>query len=354
MNGNETGRVTNDIGRVTPLWKGEYSPTTAYELNDIVITADKTVWWHKGLTITTGEAPAEGPTWGAVIDMTTFDEKVRQAIELAQEAVEAAQAAEEDVAIDVARAEAAAGSAETHAQNAQTSANSAGAYAQAAETAMDNAVAAKTAAQNAQSAAEAAKNAAQSAKDGAVAGQTAAEIARTGAETAQTAAETAKTGAETAQTAAETARTGAETALAATLEAKAAALEELAEDLADAVETLEEARVAEVETAEAAIEEKGSATLATIPADYSQLYDYSLLHVDEINGTVQSIVFAADGSVSKVEHRAIVGNGVVREDAFTFSDTQIVEARTLASGATLVLTTDLATLATTVVYTAAA
>ena len=119
------------------------------------------------------------------------------------------------------------------------------------------------------------------------------------------------------------------------------------------METLEETRVAEVETAEAAIEEKGSATLATIPSDYSQLYYYSLLHVEEINDTVQTIIYDSSGVISKVEHRAIVGNGLVREDSFVFSDSQIVETRTLASGASLVMTTNLANLATTVSYTAA-
>ncbi len=339
--------ATNDIGRVTPIWQGFYSAQTTYELNDIVIDLSGSVWWHKSEELTTGVIPADGATWAAVIDMSVFSALIQEAIETARTALENAQAAVAEVTEDTERAESAAQNAELSALSASGSAASAGAYAQEAERA-------KSAAQNSESqAAASAQGAGTSASQAAASAQSAGTSASQASASAQNAGASETSAASSAQ-AAQTARTGAEEALAATLAAKTAALEELAEDLADAVETLEETRVSEVETAEAAIEEKGSATLATIPSDYSQLYYYSLLHVDELNDTNQIIVFAPDGSVSKVEHRAIAGNGIVREDAFTFTDTQIVETRTMSSGAKLVLTTDLATLATSVVYTAAA
>ena len=188
--------ATNDIGRVTPIWRGFYSAAATYELNDIVIDTAGSVWWHKGHDITVGTDPAEGDVWGAVIDMGVFGASIREAIETAQAAVAAAQEAVAEVTADTERAETAADNAEISAQNAASSAADVGAYAQAAE-------AAKNAAQTAQSGAEAAKTAAQTAQSGA-------EAARTAAQTAKTGAEAARTGAETAQAAAEAAQANAE------------------------------------------------------------------------------------------------------------------------------------------------
>ena len=183
--------ATNDIGRVTPIWRGIYSDAASYELNDIVLDAGGSVWWHVSAEITTGTAPGSGETWAPVIDMRIFAEDIRTAIEEAQAAVQEAEEARSGVTADADRAETAAENAEIYARNASESAADVGAYAQAAE---------------------AAKTAAQTAKAGAEAAQTAAETAKSGAETAKTGAETAKTGAEAAQTAAETAQTGAEAA----------------------------------------------------------------------------------------------------------------------------------------------
>ena len=190
--------ATNDIGRVTPIWRGLYNAATAYELNDIVIDAGGSVWWHKGQEITTGTAPAAGDVWAAVIDMGVFASEIQAAIATAQAAVAAAQAAETGVDADVRRAETAAGNAETYAQNAQTSAADAGAKEQGAR------MWASTASSFANTAEQARQRADQSRQS--------AEAAQTGAETAQTGAEAAQTGAETAQTAAETAQTAAEMA----------------------------------------------------------------------------------------------------------------------------------------------
>ena len=75
------------------------------------------------------------------------------------------------------------------------------------------------------------------------------------------------------------------------------------------------------------------------------------LHDDEIDNTVQTITFASDGSVQKIEHKR--NNVVIRTDTFTFATNMITEVRTLNTGETLTIATNLTTLETTVTYAAA-
>lgn len=190
--------ATNDIGRVTPIWRGIYSAERAYELNDIVLDAGGSVWWHVSEEITTGTAPAEGETWAVVIDMRIFAENIRTAIAEAQAAVREAEEARAGVTADADRAETAAENAEIFARNASESAASVGAYAQAAETA-------KTAAETAKSGAETAQAAAETARGGALGAQAVAVRSASDALRSAQTAETAQTGAETAQSGAEAA-----------------------------------------------------------------------------------------------------------------------------------------------------
>jgi len=125
--------ATNDIGRVTPIWRGFFSAATTYELNDIVIDTDGSVWWHKSPAQTTGVIPEAGEIWDAVIDMSVFSGLIQAAITTAQTALEAAREAVGEVSADTERAETAAQNAETSALNAAESAASVGAQAQAAE-----------------------------------------------------------------------------------------------------------------------------------------------------------------------------------------------------------------------------
>ena len=74
-----------------------------------------------------------------------------------------------------------------------------------------------------------------------------------------------------------------------------------------------------------------------------------LLHLDEINDTVQTITYDANGIVQKIEHKR--GTEVIRTDVFTFTDTVITERRTLNTGESLTIATNLDTLVTTVTYT---
>lgn len=52
---------------------------------------------------------------------------------------------------------------------------------------------------------------------------------------------------------------------------------------------------------------------------------------DNIKSTTQSIVFNADRSVQKIQHKDSFG-GIVREDVFSYSTNQITEVRTLSDG----------------------
>ena len=72
----------------------------------------------------------------------------------------------------------------------------------------------------------------------------------------------------------------------------------------------------------------------------SFIYD-SMLDFETIPNTVQSIIFE-NGKVSSVSHKK--GNLVVRKDTFTYSDSTIIELRTLYNGKTKTITTNLETI----------
>ena len=89
-------------------------------------------------------------------------------------------------------------------------------------------------------------------------------------------------------------------------------------------------------------------TAAEIAMDVSDLNQQISASGDMIPDTVQTIAYAADGSVQSVTHTR---NGtVVRTDTFTFGDDQITEVRTLATGESLTIVTVLSTLVTTITY----
>lgn len=92
--------------------------------------------------------------------------------------------------------------------------------------------------------------------------------------------------------------------------------------------------------------------LALKRTEFSEMPE-TALYSEYIENTVQTIVYNEDGSVNRIEHRAIAGNGLVRSDTYTFTENSVTEVRTLASGASLTITTDYITMQTTVVYAAA-
>ena len=97
----------------------------------------------------------------------------------------------------------------------------------------------------------------------------------------------------------------------------------------------------------AAIQLKGEETIASIPDDYTTMEHYQELLNDEVPNTVQTYLFEG-GSVSTITHTR--GNVTIRTDVFTYGDGTITEARTLNSGESLTIVTNLATLETTVTY----
>lgn len=70
---------------------------------------------------------------------------------------------------------------------------------------------------------------------------------------------------------------------------------------------------------------------------------HNLLLYDEIPGTTQSYVYTGS-TLTGVLHKQ---NGTtIRTDSFTFTDNSIVETRTLSTGETITITTNLVTLDT--------
>ena len=78
----------------------------------------------------------------------------------------------------------------------------------------------------------------------------------------------------------------------------------------------------------------------------------NLLQVENIFGTTQSIVFDSSGNVQSITHKD-GSNNTVRTDVFTFVANSITETRTLSTGESLTIVTNLTTLETTITYAAA-
>ena len=86
--------------------------------------------------------------------------------------------------------------------------------------------------------------------------------------------------------------------------------------------------------------------------DVDDLLRADLLHFEELDNTVQTVTYDSNGVVQKIEHTENPGGSIIRTDEFTFTDTVITEVRTLNTGESLTIITNLETLVTTVVYSA--
>lgn len=215
---------------------------------------------------------------------------------------------------------------------AESAAGSAASASESAGTATAAKTAAQTAAQTAQTAQATATQAAQTAtqaKDAAQAAQQAAEAAQSAA--AQSA---------TAASGSATAAAGSATQAAASATA------------ADASATAAAASAATFET-DPTLSIAGKAADAKKTGDeIADLKRAFILETENIENTVQTISFAADGSISSIVHKD-GSNNVIRTDAFTFGSDTITETRTLYTGEILTIETNTNTLTTTVTYTAA-
>ena len=87
--------------------------------------------------------------------------------------------------------------------------------------------------------------------------------------------------------------------------------------------------------------------IEALDQETTQLKEDFILQMDEIPDTVQSYTFV-DGTVSQITHNR---SGVaVRTDVFTYGTNTITEVRTLSTGESLTIVTNLTTLETTVTY----
>lgn len=104
-------------------------------------------------------------------------------------------------------------------------------------------------------------------------------------------------------------------------------------------------------TPDATLTKTGQAADAKAVGDQlSTLKEDFILQIDEIPDTVQSYTFV-DGTVSQITHNR---SGVaIRTDVFTYGTNTITEVRTLSTGESLTIVTNLTTLETTVTYAAA-
>lgn len=103
-------------------------------------------------------------------------------------------------------------------------------------------------------------------------------------------------------------------------------------------------------TGAAADAKKTGDEIADLKSDFSESESVQKLLHDNVPGTIQNYTFT-DGTVSKVEHKS--GNDIVRSDVFTYGESSITEVRTLATGETLTIVTNLTNLETSVTYTVA-
>lgn len=82
--------------------------------------------------------------------------------------------------------------------------------------------------------------------------------------------------------------------------------------------------------------------------DISDVRNTLSLLDDEIPDTVQTIAFDQNGNVQSITHSR--NNVTVRTDVFTFSANSVTEVRTLSTGQSLTIVTNLSTLETTITY----
>ena len=87
-------------------------------------------------------------------------------------------------------------------------------------------------------------------------------------------------------------------------------------------------------------------------AQISDLEIENALQEENIPNTTQAITFDSAGNVQSITHKD-GSNNTVRTDVFTFAANSITETRTLSTGESLTIVTNLTTLETTITYAAA-
>ena len=292
--------ATFDLGRVTPLYKGDYSASASYELNDVVLY-NGNLYWHIQATATVGILPTDTTVWKLAFADEGVRAEIRGYADDAQASKTAAAQSASQASASASNASASASQAAASAQSAQTAEGNASASASAAATSATNSAAsAQSAASEAQTAtdkATLATNKAQAASESASLATAKANAASTSETNAAASAQTATAkaseaaasatsaqeydesaqqsavNAQTAQGLAETAQTGAETA------------QGLAEDARDDAQEIVDGINAKASQIDANTE-----SIATLEEDCYKPYA-----TDTASGAIVSFMDGADG-----------------------------------------------------------
>lgn len=119
--------------------------------------------------------------------------------------------------------------------------------------------------------------------------------------------------------------------------------------------TAEKTKLAEIEAQanktviDSTLTQTGQAADAKATGDaVSELRNTLSLLDDEIPDTVQTITFDQNGNVQSITHSR--NNVAVRTDVFTFAANSVTEVRTLSTGQSLTIVTNLATLQSVITY----
>ena len=139
--------ATFDLGRVTPLYKGDYSASTSYELNDVVLY-NGNLYWHIQATATVGILPTDTTVWKLAFADEGVRAEIRGYADDAQASADSAQTSATNAAASAQTATAKASEAAASATSAQEYDESAQASAVNAQTSATNAAASEAQAQH--------------------------------------------------------------------------------------------------------------------------------------------------------------------------------------------------------------
>ena len=120
--------ATFDLGRVTPIYKGDYSASASYELNDVVLY-NGNLYWHVKATATVGILPTDTTVWKLAFADGGIRAEIRGYADDAQASAEAASASATSASTSATSAQSSATSASQSATQASTSATNASASA---------------------------------------------------------------------------------------------------------------------------------------------------------------------------------------------------------------------------------
>jgi hypothetical protein len=111
--------ATFDLGRVTPIYKGDYSASAPYELNDVVLY-NGNLYWHVQSTPTVGILPTDTTVWKAAFDGNGIRAEIRGYADNAQNSADSALESKSAAAQSASQASASASQAALSVQTAQT------------------------------------------------------------------------------------------------------------------------------------------------------------------------------------------------------------------------------------------